>query len=75
MPEKDKQPPPSQWDIGGDTDTLDDVKRKGLEQEWQLYPECIQHFAQGTLKTVNMTHTLDNGNLYRRTVVKVAQSA
>ena len=58
-----------------DTDTLDDVKRKGLEQEWQLYPECIQHFAQGMLKMVNMTHTLDNGNLYRRTVVTVAQSA
>lgn len=58
-----------------DTDTLDDVKRKGLEQEWQLYPECIQHFAQGTLKTVAMTHTLDNGSLYRRTVVNIAQAA
>ena len=58
-----------------DTDSLDDVKRKGLEQEWQLYPECIQHFAQGSLKTVNMTHTLDSGNLYHRTVVKVAQTA
>jgi phosphoribosylglycinamide formyltransferase-1 len=57
-----------------DTDGLDDVKRKGLEQEWQLYPECIQHFAQGKLRTVNMTHTLDNGNLYHRTVVNVAQT-
>lgn len=26
-------------------DTLEDVKRKGLEQEWQLYPECIQKIA------------------------------
>jgi phosphoribosylglycinamide formyltransferase 1 len=29
-----------------DTDTLDDVKRKGLEKEWELYPACIQKFAQ-----------------------------
>ncbi len=29
-----------------DTDTLDDVKRKGLEKEWELYPACIQKIAQ-----------------------------
>lgn len=29
-----------------DTDTLDDVKRKGLEKEWALYPHCIQKFAE-----------------------------
>lgn len=55
------------------TDTLDDVKRKGLEKEWQLYPECIQHFAHGRLKTVKMTHRLDNGQVFQRTVVKIAQ--
>jgi len=27
-------------------DTLEDVKRKGLEQEWALYPACIQGFAE-----------------------------
>lgn len=27
-----------------DTDTLEDVKRKGLEKEWELYPECIKKF-------------------------------
>jgi len=27
-----------------DTDTLDDVKKKGLEKEWELYPECIKKF-------------------------------
>ncbi|MBU0970431.1 MAG: phosphoribosylglycinamide formyltransferase [Proteobacteria bacterium] len=26
-------------------DTLEDVKRKGLEKEWELYPACIQKFA------------------------------
>ena len=57
-----------------ETDTLDDVKRKGLEQEWQLYPECIQHFACQRLQTVKMTHTLDNGQVYQRSVVKIAQN-
>ncbi|MEE4363252.1 MAG: phosphoribosylglycinamide formyltransferase [Desulfotignum sp.] len=32
-----------------DTDTLDDVKRKGLEKEWELYPACIQKFARRIL--------------------------
>ena len=32
-----------------DTDSLDDVKRKGLEKEWELYPACIQKFADGVL--------------------------
>ena len=58
-----------------ETDTLEDVKRKGLEQEWLLYPECIQHFAHGRLKTVKTIHTLDGGGIYQRTVVKIAQSA
>ena len=54
-------------------DTLQDVKRKGLEQEWQLYPECIQQFAEGALQTVRMTHAQDNGAIYQRTVVTIAQ--
>lgn len=31
-------------------DTLEDVRRKGLEQEWQLYPACIQLFAENRLR-------------------------
>ena len=27
-------------------DDLDSIKKKGLEKEWELYPECIQMFAQ-----------------------------
>ncbi|BBO91940.1 phosphoribosylglycinamide formyltransferase [Desulfosarcina ovata] len=57
-----------------ETDTLDDVKRKGLEQEWQLYPECIQHLAHGRLTTVKMTHRMDDGTIRQRTVVKIAQT-
>lgn len=57
-----------------ESDSLDDVRRKGLEQEWQLYPECIQNFARGLLKTVKMTHRLESGRIYRRTIVKIAQT-
>lgn len=32
-----------------DHDTLETVKKKGLELEWILYPECIQKFAQGSI--------------------------
>jgi len=28
-----------------DTDSLDDVKKKGLIKEWELYPACIQKYA------------------------------
>ena len=28
-----------------DNDTLEDVKKKGLKKEWELYPACIQKFA------------------------------
>jgi len=30
-------------------DTLDAIKKKGLEKEWELYPECIQLFAANQL--------------------------
>jgi len=32
-----------------DTDTLEDVKRKGLTKEWELYPQCIRKFADSVL--------------------------
>lgn len=28
-----------------ENDTLDDIKKKGLVKEWELYPQCIQKFA------------------------------
>lgn len=31
-------------------DTIDDVRRKGLSLEWQLYPECIRLWAEGRLR-------------------------
>jgi phosphoribosylglycinamide formyltransferase-1 len=56
-----------------DDDSLDDIKKKGLELEWQLYPACIQLFAQNRLQVVTMTHTLDNNQTFQRRVVKILQ--
>ncbi len=56
-------------------DTLDSIKEKGLKLEWDLYPKCVQLFAQGRLKTVKMSHTLQKNKIYQRTVVKIAQLA
>ncbi len=33
-----------------ETDDLETIKKKGLELEWQLYPECIQKFADKLLQ-------------------------
>jgi phosphoribosylglycinamide formyltransferase-1 len=56
-----------------ENDTLDSVREKGLKLEWELYPECIQLFAQGRLKTVKMSYTFKNNKTYQRSVVKIAQ--
>lgn len=53
-------------------DTMDSVRRKGLELEWKLYPECIQLFAQGRLHLVTKTYTRADGSVYQRRVVEIA---
>lgn len=55
-------------------DTIDSIKKKGLALEWELYPECIQLFAQKRLKTVRMNYTLEGGKKAGRTVVKIVDS-
>ncbi len=52
-------------------DTIETIRQRGLEQEWELYPECIQLFAEGRLKTVRMTHPLPGGKIFERTVVTI----
>lgn len=56
-------------------DTLDTIRKKGLELEWQLYPECIQLYAQNRLHVVKQTHTLPSGEVRQRSVVRVVQPA
>jgi phosphoribosylglycinamide formyltransferase-1 len=52
-------------------DTLETIRKKGLELEWKLYPECIQLFAEGRIKTVKKTFTLKNGQQLQRTIVDI----
>ncbi|MGD9173093.1 MAG: phosphoribosylglycinamide formyltransferase [Desulfobacterales bacterium] len=52
-------------------DCLERIRKKGLKQEWQLYPECIQLFAEGRLKTVKKSFTLPNGRRHQRTIVEI----
>jgi phosphoribosylglycinamide formyltransferase-1 len=52
-------------------DDLETVRQKGLKLEWELYPQCIDLFARGRLRTVKRTYLLDNGNEVNRTVVKI----
>ena len=47
------------FQITGD-DTLESIKEKGLKLEWELYPECVDLFARGRLKTVRMSYDLKN---------------
>jgi len=54
-----------------DEDTIDSIRKRGLALEWELYPNCIQMFAEGRLKTVKKVFTLDNGQTVRRTIVKI----
>lgn len=55
-------------------DTLDTIRKKGLELEWQLYPECIQLYARNRLHVVKLTHTLPSGEVRQRSVVRIVQS-
>lgn len=56
-----------------ETDTLADIQRKGLALEWELYPQCIQWFAENRLRTVTLTQETRGGGTCQRTVVKIAQ--
>jgi phosphoribosylglycinamide formyltransferase 1 len=56
-----------------DDDTLESIKQKGLALEWRLYPECVGLYAENRLQTVLMTHTLSNGRVVQRRVVKIVK--
>lgn len=54
-----------------ENDSLESVRKKGLELEWALFPECIQLFARGRLKTVVRRFDTGNGKTTHRTVVRI----
>ncbi len=53
-------------------DSLDDIKSKGLEEEWKLYPACIKLFAQGRLSVVERTYELSGGKTMARKMVAIS---
>lgn len=54
-------------------DTEAHIRQKGLEIEWQLYPACIQLYAEDRLRVVERTHHLPDGRVYRRAVVEISE--
>ncbi|WP_373500629.1 phosphoribosylglycinamide formyltransferase [Desulfococcus sp.] len=57
-------------------DSLDAVKEKGLRQEWELYPECIQLYAENRLRVVRRGYAPGDGRTAERSVVEIlARSA
>jgi phosphoribosylglycinamide formyltransferase-1 len=52
-------------------DTLESVKQKGLRLEWELYPDCIQMFAEGRLRVVEKSHSIEGGKIYKRMTVDI----
>jgi len=52
-------------------DCLEDVRRKGLKLEWDLYSECIQLFAQNRLRIEKQKHALAGGKQIVRKVVRI----
>lgn len=52
-------------------DSLETVKEKGLKLEWQLYPECIDLFAQGRLEVVDQSAAPGHGPTPSRRVVVI----
>jgi len=55
----------------GDDDTLDAVKKKGLDLEWRVYPQCIQMFAENRLQVLKKTIELPGGKTAERKIVKI----
>ncbi len=53
-------------------DTLDDIKRRGLHQEWQLYPDCIQLYAHKRLSLGPANQVTASGATRPRTIVHIA---
>ena len=55
-------------------DTLDSVKAKGLKLEWELYPACIQLYAQNRLKVVEASFSGHGGGTIKRRVVRIKRA-
>jgi phosphoribosylglycinamide formyltransferase 1 len=52
-------------------DTLDTIRGKGLIEEWKLYPECIQLFAEKRLEIIRQEINGPTGTPITRRVVRI----
>ena len=52
-------------------DTIDSIRKKGLKIEWELYPACIELFAQGRLEVVRKVFDLGQGKKVTRRIVVI----
>jgi len=52
-------------------DTLASIRKKGLALEWELYPHCIQLFAQGRIKVVERSFDVGKGRKVTRRMVEI----
>ncbi len=52
-------------------DTLDLIRQKGLKLEWELYPACIQLFAQRRMRVVRREYQLGKGKTVTRRIVEI----
>jgi len=52
-------------------DTIESIRKKGLNLEWGLYPACIQLFAQGRIKVVRKNFDLGKGKMVMRRIVEI----
>lgn len=52
-------------------DTLETVRKRGLELEWAIYPRCVQWFAADQLQLTKVTHALPGGSQQARTIVRI----
>jgi phosphoribosylglycinamide formyltransferase 1 len=55
-------------------DTLDTIQKKGLQEEWKLYPECIQLFAENRLEIIQKETDRPAGTSIPRRVVRILPS-
>lgn len=53
-------------------DTLDSVREKGLEKEWELYPHCIQLFSEKRLNVEDHAYPLPDGSEVTRRIVRIS---
>jgi len=54
-------------------DTLEAIRKKGLKLEWELFPACIQLFAEGRIKVVRKSFDRGKGKKGMRKIVMISE--